>query len=191
MNPNIHNLSLQGITGVLFGIISILFVALIHTLINHFTSSSGVTSVLPISFLEITLLICGILFSLITYLIIVLANKRRRKKLNLKGWELNAKKIRLIFFIQFVVVVCISYLCVQIGMLKLIIPIILLVYGLSCIVANHYTFGFSKVLGLFFALQSLLAIFFPEVQFLLLAIAFGGFHIIYGVFSSKNTASIS
>ena len=186
MNPKIHNLSLQGITGVLFGFISILFIVLINTLINEFTSSSGISSILPISFLEITLLICGVLFTLITYLIIVLANKRRRKKLNLIGWEVNAKKIRLIFFIQFVVVVCISYLCIQIGMLKLIIPIILLVYGLSCIVANHYTIGFSKVLGLFFALQSLLAIFFPEVQFLLLAVAFGGFHIIYALFNNSR-----
>ncbi|MFK5957967.1 MAG: hypothetical protein QM495_03740 [Lutibacter sp.] len=186
MKPKIHNLSLNGVTGILFGIISTILIVLINILINQFTSSNGITSVLPISFLEITLLICGIFFVFISYLVIVFVNKRRRKKSNFKGWELNAKKIRLIFFIQFIVVICISYLCIQIGMLKLIVPILLLIYGISCILVNPFTNGYSTILGLFFALQSLLAMFFSEIQFLLLAIAFGGFHIIYGIVSSKK-----
>lgn len=188
MKIKIHNLSLSGITGILFGLISILFIVLINTIINEFTSSSGVTSVLPISFLEIALLVCGVLFVLFSYLVIVLVNKRRRRKNDLKGWESNAKKIRLIFFIQFLVLIFISYFCIQIGMIKLIVPIILLIYGLSCILANHFTNGYTKILGLFFALQSFLAIFFPEVQLFLFAIAFGGFHIVYGFFSSKKLA---
>jgi len=186
LKPKIHNLSLQGIPGILFGISSLLFIILINTLINQFTSSDGVTSVLPISFLEILILLSVILFVIIAYLFIVFINKRRRKKDNLKGWESNAKKIRLIFFIQFIVLISISYVCIQLGILKLIAPVILLTYGISCIIASHYTNGLSKILGLFFALQSVLAIFFPEVQFLLLGIAFGGFHIIYALFSTKN-----
>ena len=187
MNPKTHNLSLQGITGVLFGVISILFITLISKLINQYTSSSGAMSVLPISFFEILILLSSVLFVLIAYFIIIFVNKRRRKKVNLKGWESNAKKIRLIFFIQFVIIISASYVCIELGMLKLIIPLVLLLYGVSCIIANHFTNGFSKILGLFFALQSMLALFFPEVQFLLLAIAFGGFHIIYAILNRKNS----
>ncbi|WP_299524327.1 hypothetical protein [uncultured Lutibacter sp.] len=186
MNTKIHNLSLQGISGILFGIISILFIALINELINQYTSSSGVTSVLPISIFEILILASVILFVLIAYFLIVFTNKRRRKKTNLKGWESNAKKIRLIFFIQFIILISVSYVCIELGMLKLIIPLILLLYGICCIISNHYTNGFSKILGFFFALQSMLAMFFPEVQFLLLSVAFGGFHIIYAILSRKN-----
>jgi len=185
LNSKIHNLSLQGITGILFGIISLLCIVLVNALINQFTSSSGTTSVLPITFFEILILVCTVLFVLISYLVIVFVNKRRRKKSNLKGWESNAKKIRLIFFIQFIILFSASYMCIQLGMLKLIVPLILLLYGVSCIIANYYTNGYSKILGLFFALQSMLAIFFPEVQFLLLGVAFGGYHIIYAVLNKK------
>jgi len=187
LNPKTHNLSLQGITGVLFGVISILFITLISKLINQFTSSSGATSVLPITFFEILIILCVILFVLIAYLVIVFTNKRRRKKSSLNGWESNAKKIRLIFFIQFVFLVLASYICIQLGVLKLIAPLILLIYGVSCIIANHYTNGYSKILGLFFTLQSMLALFFPEVQFLLLGVAFGGFHIIYATLNTKSS----
>jgi len=186
LNTKTHNLSLQGIAGVLFGIICILFVVLINAFINQYTSSSGATSVLPISFFEILILISTVLFVLISYFIIVYVNKRRRKKIGLKGWEQHARKIRIIFLIQFILVLFISYVCIQVGMVKLIIPVALLMHGLSCILASPFTNGYSKILGLFFALQSLLAIFFPEVQFLLMGIAFGGFHIIYGIFESKN-----
>ncbi|WP_456375993.1 hypothetical protein [Lutibacter sp.] len=186
MSSKIHNLSLQGITGILFGIISILFIVLINMLIKQFTSSSGITSVLPISFFEILLLFAPVLFVIVAYLIVIRINKRRRKKENLKGWEPNAKKIRLLFFTQFVILFIISYICIQIGMLKLIIPILLLLYGISCIIANHYTNGFSKILGFFFALQGVLAIIFTEVQFLLLGIAFGGFHIVYALINTNK-----
>ncbi|PCH52663.1 MAG: hypothetical protein COC22_03740 [Flavobacteriaceae bacterium] len=186
MNPKIHNLSLQGITGILFGISSLLFIVLINSLINQFTSLSGSTSVLPITFFEILIFVSVIFFVLIAYLVIVFINKRRRKKNNLKGWEANAKKIRLVFFIQFCILVSASYACIQLGMLKLIIPLILLLYGLSCIIVNYYTNGSTKILGLFFALQSMFVLFFPEVQFLLLGVAFAGFHIIYAIINTKN-----
>ena len=185
MNTKIHNLSLQGATGVLFGVISLLFITLINELINQYTSSSGITSVLPISFFEIFILISTVLFAIIAYFLIIYINKRRRKKKNLKGWEPNAKKIRFIFFAQFTILILVSYVCIQLGILKLIIPLILLLYGVSCIVVNHYAKGFSKILGLFFVSQSMLAIFFPEVQFLLLGVAFGGFHIIYAILNKK------
>jgi len=186
LNTKIHNLSLQGTTGVLFGIISILFITLINDLINQYTSSSGVTSVLPISFFEIFILLSTLLFTILTYFFIVFINKRRRKKKNLKGWESNAKNIRFIFFVQFAIIFSASYVCIQLGVLKLIIPLILLLYGLSCIIVNHYTKGFSKILGLFFVLQSMLTLFFPEVQFLLLGISFGGFHIVYAILNTKK-----
>jgi len=186
LNPKIHNLSLHGITGILFGISSLLFIVLVNALINQFTSLSGATSVLPITFFEILIFASVLLFALITYLIIVFINKRRRRKSNLKGWEPNAKKIRLVFFIQFSILVSASYVCIQLGMLKLIIPLILLLYGLSCIIANNYTNGSTRILGLFFALQSMFVLFFPEVQFLLLGVAFAGFHIIYAALNPKN-----
>lgn len=186
LNTKTHNLSLRGIAGVLFGIICILFIVLINAFINQYTSSSGATSVLPISFFEILILIIAVLFALISYFLIVYVNKRRRKKIGLKGWEKNAKKIRIFFLIQFILVLFISYACIQAGMIKLIVPIALLTYGVSCIIIAPYTNGYSKILGLFFALQSLLAIFFPEVQFLLMGIAFGGFHMVYGAFGYKN-----
>lgn len=141
------------------------------------------SSVLPISFLEFVIGILGVLFVLISYFVIVLVNRRRRK---VKGWNINAKYIRLVFFIYFLILIVSAYLCVYNGVLKSIIPIALSLYGLSCIIADRYTNGPTKILGLFFAMQSLLAVFFSEVQFLLLAVSFGGFHVIYGIIGSKK-----
>lgn len=186
MNSKIHNLSLQGSSGIFFGILSLIYIFLIYSLINQFTISDGNLSVLPISFFEILLVIISILFIVISYTIVVLINRKRRRKLRLKGWELNSKKIGLVYLIHLILGGVMLYTLMNYGIIKLIVPASLILYGISSIIVNKYTFGKTNYLGLFFLINGLFSILFSELLFIFWGLAFGVYHIIYGMFYNKK-----
>lgn len=181
MTKKIHNLSLQGVTGIIFGLVSVLFTYAIFFLISQFTTASQGVSLLPISFFEIIIALISLLYIVISYLTVVLINKRRRKIINLKGWDLNSKKIVRIFLFLLIIGGILGYLFLKNGFLKFIIPAVLILFGLGCILVKKQTIGDSKILGGFFILQGLLTYFNPNLMFYIFGISFGGFHIIYGM----------
>ena len=180
MNLEKHNLTLQGITGIIFGIISIIFSWLIKQFLNSFSAGVGIAGFLPISFFEIILGIISILFIFISYFIIVLINKKKRKKIGLKRWDSKAIKIRKIFLLNLYLGGIITILLVKFGHIKLIIPTSLILYGISTILSKKYTIGNTFLLGILFIFNGLLAMVFPKQLFMLWTLAFGGYHIIYG-----------
>ena len=183
MNLNLenHNLTLQGITGIIFGIISIIFSWLLKLALNNYASGFGMIANLPISFFQLFLVIISLLFILISYLIIVIINKKRRKKSGLINWAKNAKYIRKIFLIFLCLGGIITILLVNLGYIKLIIPASLILYGVSTIIVKKYTIGNSLLLGILFILNGLLAMVFSKQLFMLWTLAFGAYHIIYGL----------
>lgn len=180
MKAFIHNLSLKGITGILLGVYSLIFIYCFNLLINLYSTSPEGISLLPISFFEKLLLILSLLFVLISYLTIVGINRSRRKKIGLKGWDLNAKQVRKLFLIHLLLGgICIYFLMNQ-GALKFIVPSSLILYGIFNVVVNKFTSGPTNILGIFFLLQGIMSFLNPNFIFLLWGIAFGCFHIIYG-----------
>lgn len=180
MRATVHNLSLQGITGIFIGLIFSACIFLIQSLIIQYQSGLAV-SMLPISIFEWVIILIWLIFIIVAYIFTTTINKKRRKKNDLKGWEPRSKKIRLIFVIQTLISLVITYYFIQTGMLKIIIPTILLFYGVACITVKKLTSGPSGVLGLFFVMQSIFALLVPEAQFILAYTSFGIFHIIYGL----------
>lgn len=83
----------------------------------------------------------------------------------------------------------ILYILINQGLIKLIIPASLLFYGISSIIANNYTLGKTNYLGVFFLINGILSILNPNQQFILWGLAFGGYHIIYGIFYHKKVYS--
>ncbi|MDF1517151.1 MAG: hypothetical protein RQ864_11765 [Lutibacter sp.] len=181
MNKKIHNLSLRGSTGIFAGIFSLIFIFGIHLLMSQYTSSSASVSVLPISFFEILIFSISFLYILISYFTIVLINTIRRKKLYLKKWDFKAKKIRRIYLVFLLLGSIILYFLMTNGLLKLIIPTSLIIYGIAGIVSNNHTFGATAVLGFVFIILGGLAILFPGFAFYVWGFAFGIGHIIYGL----------
>ena len=182
MNSKIHNLSLHGISGISFGVLALIYIFLMDNLISQFTSSEGNLSVLPISFFELFLVIISILFIVISYTMVVLINRKRRRRLKLKKWELNAKIIRRIYLIHLIFGGIIVYSFMNYGLIKLIVPLSLILYGVSSIIANKYTLGKTNYLGMFFLINGFLSIVFTEFLFIFWGLAFGVYHIIYGLF---------
>ena len=186
MNSKIHNLSLHGISGISFGVLSLIYSCLMDDLISQFTSTEGSLSVLPISFFELFLIIISILFIVISYTMVVLINRKRRRKLTLKGWELTAKIIRRVYLIHLIFGGLLVYTCMNYGLIKLIVPASLLLYGVSSIIVNKYTVGKTNYLGFFFLINGLLSLLFSELLFIFWGLSFGVCHIMYGMFYYKK-----
>ncbi len=117
---------------------------------------------------------------LFSYILIVFMNKKRKKS-NSKKWELNAKQIRRIYLIHLFFGGIILYYIMVIGVLKLIIPASLILYGIATFLANKFTRGSTKILGILFIFNGILALIFSCYSFILWGVAFGIYHICYGI----------
>lgn len=186
MRSNIHNLSLKGISGLILGIISILFIWLIDYFLKDYSSGVGI-GMLPISYFEIIIVAITTLYILISFSSIIIINKKRRKKVKLYGWALNSKRILIIYTFFLLIGAITTYFALNSGNIKLIIPVSLFLFGISSIVVRSYTNGPSTILGVLFLLTSILSFFLPPFQFLLWGISYGGFIIIYAFVSFKKT----
>lgn len=186
MKSKFHNLSLQGISGIIFGIISIIFIWIIQLILTDFSLGNEGVSMLPISFFEIIIAAFSFIYILISYFTITLINKKRRKKVRLKGWDLNSKKIRNIFLSFLIIGGILTYYFVSEGYLKLIIPTSLILFGIASFLSNKYHIGASKILDLLFVLNGIAALLFPQFMFYLWGTSFGIYPIIYGIYFFKK-----
>lgn len=181
-----HNLSLKGITGIIFGILSLLFIGVIRLLLFNFLSATLGIGFLPLSFFEILLVILTLIYLFISYTTITLINKKRRKKQQLRKWDAKAKKIRTLLLFFLLLGGIIIYFLVTLGKLKLIIPASLFLYGIYCFSIKKYTKGPTAFLGFLVIITAILAFIFPNLMFYLWALAFGVFHIIYALFEVQK-----
>lgn len=181
----IHNLSLQGISGIIFGVISIIFIWFIKNLISDFASGDEAIGMLPISFFEILLTIIVFFYLLISFVTILLINKKRRKKLGLKGWESNSIKIRNVFLSFLIAGGILTYSFVSEGNLKLIIPTSLLLFGVACILTRKNT-NAPFIFGTLYLINGVFSILFPQFMFYLWGMAFGIYPLIYGIYNFKK-----
>lgn len=186
LESKFHNFSLQGITGIIFGIISIIFIWFIKILLNSFSLGDEGVGMLPISFFEILMAIVALIYILICYFTIVLINKKRRKKLGLKGWEYSSKKIRNIFISFLITGGILTYSFVSEGNLKLIIPTSLILFGIASVITNKYTNSTTNIFGILFIVNGIVAILFPQFMFYVWGVAFGIYPIIYSFYTPKK-----
>jgi len=186
LRSSFHNLSLQGISGVIFGVNSIIFIWVIQLLLTDFSLGNEGVAMLPISFFEILIAAFSFIYILISYFTITIINKKRRKKVKLKGWDTKSIKIRKVFLSCLFTGGILTYFFVSGGYLKLIIPTSLILYGAACFLTNKYTLGPSKTLGLLLVLNGIAALLSPPLMFYLWGVGFGFYPIIYGLYFFKK-----
>lgn len=182
----VHNLSLQGSTGIIFGILSLMFIFGLKFILQSYTTASEGFSVLPISFFQIIIIALVILYIIILYTVITLINKKRRKKLRQKKWNFQAKFIRYVFIAFLIIYGIAGFYLMNFGELNWIIPTGLILFGIACIISNYQSNGNTFVFGVFIIITGFLAHFFNSFEFLFLAIALGIFPIIYGIYYAKK-----
>jgi len=185
-NSKIHNLSLQGSTGIIVGIISLLFIFGLKFILQSYTSGTEGFSLLPISFFQILVNSIIILYIIILYVVISTINKKRRKKLRLKGWSSHAKFIRKIILLFLLIFGILAYYFTNTGELNYIIPTAIILAGIIAIIVNSKANGNTLILGLFFIVFSILSWFYNELEFTFLKIAYGILPIIYSIYYIKK-----
>lgn len=186
MKTAIHNLSFKGISGIIFGIISIFFVTLLNQLINNYSLGGLSVSMLPISFFEIFITIVIFLYVVISFFTVTIINKKRRKKIGIKGWDKSAKKMSLYLLSFLITGVILSYEFISKGNLKFIIPMALFLIGILSLIVVKFSNSKLKIIGILFLLSGILAFLFPEFMFYILGISLGLYPIIYGIYTFKK-----
>jgi hypothetical protein len=154
---------------------------LINYLLEQYAIGESAVGFLPISFFEMLIGAATLLFISCSYFIVLLTNRKARKKADASGWEKSAIKIRNYFLAYFIIGGILAILALKTGNIKLILPVALAIYGLFCIRIQNYSNGNTNILGLFFVLQAIMAYLIPEAALIIGGISFGGFHIVYGI----------
>jgi hypothetical protein len=180
LNLKYHQLSLIGITGILFGSISIAYIAILHLLVKDYVTSSSFTSVIPISYLEYLQIGMTFLYILISLLIITYINKKRRLKFKILDGKLTNNRMLLNITLIALMSFC-FYLLLFKGFIKYIAATSLLFYGIINLFLNNFSIKYRYILGTLFICTGIITLLFPPYKIFLWGLSFGGFHILFGL----------
>jgi len=174
------SVSLSGLSGILAGIYALIGGFIANKLILGYGKGMGDANVMPISILEIVLIVIAIGIAFLSIITAYLLTKRKAKKNNEKIWTPVSKQMLISFIIPILVGGIFSLLLINRGYYGLIAPITLIFYGLALINASKYTMSMINYLGLLELVLGLLAMIFFGNGILFWMLGFGVLHIIYG-----------
>ena len=175
-------LSLSGLSGVSAGIIGLIASYLLYSRFMPYMDYSN--SVLLTAGKRSELIFFGILLSaavlIITFAAAIFFTARKAKKNKLPFWDGSAKRLVLNLFIPLVTGGIFCLILLYHGFDWLVLPSMLLFYGLALINASKYTLHEIRWLGFSEILIGLLALFFLQEAILLWGLGFGVMNLIYG-----------
>ena len=185
MSKSSRFLSLSGLAGVLAGIYALGGALLAHFQIRAFNESQGFASAAEnpgitedrLVFFLASLAAAVLILSVTTA---VFLSFRKAKKKGEALWTDSSKRMLGNFLIPLISggLFCLALL--QYSYVALIVPAMLIFYGLSCVNASKYTLGDLRSMGIAQVLLGLIATQLAGYGLLLWAIGFGLFHILYG-----------
>lgn len=175
-------LSLSGLSGISAGILGLIATFLLDNKITPFldyrkTVFLTVEHRIEIINYSLWVLIPALIF---TFIFVIFFTSLKAKKKNLKLWEPSAKRLLVNLFIPLItggiaaIILLINYYD------NLILPSMLVFYGLALVNASKYTFNEIFWMGLSNILIGLTALLFPQYSLYLWGIGFGLMNIIYG-----------
>ncbi len=181
-------ISLSGLSGILAGVYALIGAGAAYFIIqNTPTVISNTTS--PISIFEVMANAINVLLSLTVVALLVLItslttgiilSSRKAKRKGQSIWGTTSRTLLFHMFIPLFTGGILIILFLYQGNGGLIIPAMLIFYGLSLVSASNFTFTDVKYLGLLEIVLGLIAACFPGYGLLFWAIGFGVLHIIYG-----------
>lgn len=139
-------------------------------------SVPGWTGIIP-DMVFVALVVFGLSISTVLFF-----SARKARKMNHSFVSRLAYRTFLNFFLPLIVGGIFSIALLIEGAVEIIVPVMLLFYGLSLINASKYTYGSIFWLGCGELLLGLICAFLPGYGLLLWAIGFGILHIIYGIY---------
>lgn len=174
-------ISLSGISGVVAGLLALggAYLAYQTVYLQQDYMSYRVALMTPESVVQLVGIAVGVLLLSIGGGIFF--GQRKAKKLHLKFWDAQAKRLIINLTIPLVAGGTLCLILLFKGFIGLVAPLTLIFYGLSLINASKYTLAEIRSLGICQVILGLIGSHFIGYGLLLWAIGFGILHIIYGV----------
>ncbi|NLP58803.1 hypothetical protein [Lutibacter sp. B1] len=180
MNRSSRFISLSGLSGILAGIYAIIGAITAQLILTNYKNSSSSYSLLPISYLEYTLIVIALLVLLLSILSAYILSAKKAKKSGEKLWDATSKRLILNFSIPLFTGGAFCIVLYQNNLIGLIAPCTLIFYGLACLNASKYTLGDIRYLGLATIIIGLVSTQFIGYGLYFWAFGFGVMHIVYG-----------
>lgn len=178
-------ISLSGLSGILAGVYALIGAAAAYLIIkNNPTAISNTTSLSEAMnnavnvILILTVVALLVLIASLTTGIVLSSRKAKRKGQSI--WGTTSRALLFHMFIPLLTGGILIVLFLYQGNDGLIVPAMLIFYGLSLVSASNFTFTDVKYLGLLEIALGLIAACLPGHGLLFWAIGFGVLHIIYG-----------
>ena len=177
-------LSLSGLSGISAGIIGLVTTYILYLKIGPFLDQSAyLSAMLSVEKRGSLIIYCLILFAIVlivTFASTTFFTMRKAKKKGLSVWDSSAKRLVINLFIPLIIGGLFCILLTVQYYDYVILPAMLIFYGLALINASKYTLNELKWLGLSECLLGLLAIGFIPSSLWFWGIGFGLMNIIYG-----------
>tara|TARA_R110002073_G_scaffold279026_1_gene443150 strand:- start:437828 stop:438394 length:567 start_codon:yes stop_codon:yes gene_type:complete len=173
--------SLSGFSGLFIGIYCFLALFTIRFLTNDYSSGEVMSSMLPVLFIEVFVVVTTILFIILSVFTLWIRARRKAKKSTTILWNPLSKKLRLhlltpLLFISIVLILIANY-----GYYNLITPLALFFYGMLLLNLSRFTHKRLKLLAGIEIILAILAYFIYDNELLFLILGFGLFHMLYGM----------
>lgn len=184
MSRSSRFISLSGLAGVFAGCYAIIGAVIAGFLLSgHDTNASYGPVAANYSNND---LIDQLLFLAIAVLVLAIGTAialttRKAKQNNQKIWDSTSKRLMINFFAPLAAGGLFCLVLLQYGLLGLLVPSMLIFYGLALIHASKYTFNDLKSLGYSNVVLGLISTQFLDYGLYFWAAGFGLFHILYGV----------
>lgn len=175
-------ISLSGLSGILAGIYALLGAYLASTILPA-DGSRYDESVLPTADAQtITTPLVGIALGIIALSVVTgfLLSSAKAKRQGNTLWNSTSKRLVVNFSIPLVIGGIFGLLLLDKRYYELIVPILLIFYGMACVNASKFTFRDVRYLGLTLMALGLLATAFTNHDLLFFSVGFGLCHIVYG-----------
>ena len=183
MNRSSRFISLSGLAGVFAGFYAIIGVLVANSILDGKTffgdeavSTGSLSSVLTT---QLFLLAIGVLILAVGTAVFLTTRKARKN--DEKIWDNTSKRLVVNFFAPLAAGGIFCLVLLQYAIVGLLVPSMLIFYGLALIHGSKYTFGDLKSLGYANLILGLAATQFIGYGLYFWALGFGIFHIIYGI----------
>jgi len=178
-------ISLNGFSGVFIGLFALLGAATVFIYLGRYDTTyceyfRSPATVIPKHTLSFFVYIClsVLVLSLLSGSLLTIRKARKR---GLEIWDATTKRMLINLFIPLITGGCFVIALVSYQLNGLVIPSMLLFYGLALINSSKYTFYEIRYLGIIEILFGLASLAFIPLGLIFWSLGFGVMHIIYGI----------
>lgn len=181
-------ISLSGMSGICAGIIAFIGAIIVnaHFHLGFFEQVKAIMNINSPSYENSTtisfLIISALIVFAVAFTLVIYFSSRKAKKLNISFWDNMAKRVFINLFIFLLTGGVFCLILVYYGIYFLIVPSMLIFYGLALINVSKFTFNEISQLGIIEILLGIVSSFLPVYPLLMWLIGFGILHLIYGTY---------